>query len=208
MVSAVPETTEFHTNAIPVGLRVFELNLHKDVRWERFIASHPEATIYHHPDWLHALEREYGQDCVPLACEDQNGNILAILPLFYTRGLPFRLGRNTTGRRLSSLPRTPVAGLLALDQESAAVVIRAAMDLVRSRRGIQLEIKTQIAGLDQVVDGLVCIPWRSTYVQELPPAVDGLPWEEYCDAIRLPRQCGSCRECRPWSRIKTITSGC
>jgi hypothetical protein len=193
----IPNSTEeLLLPAAPGKLRTFELNLRQDTRWEQFIASHPDALIYHHPTWLHALEKEYGQQCVSLACEDEQGCLRAILPLFYTRGLPLSLGRNVTGRRLSSLPRTPVAGPLAVDPESAATVIRAAMDLVRSRPGIQLEIKTPIQGLDQLVEGLVSVPWRSTYIQELPSTSEGLPWEEYCEAVRLPKQCGPCKECR------------
>src|ERR1039458_8656526 len=99
----IPNSTEeLLLPAAPGKLRTFELNLRQDTRWEQFIASHPDALIYHHPTWLHALEKEYGQQCVSLACEDEQGCLRAILPLFYTKGLSLSLGRNVTGRRLSS----------------------------------------------------------------------------------------------------------
>src|SRR5208282_1376754 len=100
------------TSASP--LRVFQLDFRCDSRWEDFVSSHPDGLIYHHPDWLIALEEEYEQKCISLACEDKHGELRAVLPLFYTTGLPFGFGRNATGARLSSLPRTPVAGPLAL----------------------------------------------------------------------------------------------
>ena len=98
------------------NLRIFELDFRSDPRWERFVSAHPDALIYHHPGWLSALESEYGERCVSLACADENGQLNAILPLFYTKGLPLKIGPVASGRRLSSLPRTPVAGPLALNQ--------------------------------------------------------------------------------------------
>lgn len=175
--------------------RVVEVDFRRDRRWEDFVALHPDALIYHHPNWLAALESEFGQKCVSLGCEDETGELRAILPLFYTKGLPLKLGRNAAGRRLSSLPRTPVAGPLALDPESMAAVLRRAVELA-SETGSQLEIKTRIAGLSGVVRDLVSVPWRFTYVQELPSTTEGSCWKEFCERLRIPRECGSCKECR------------
>ena len=177
-------------------LRVFQLDFKRDSRWEDFVSSHPDALIYHHPDWLVALEEEYGQECIGLACEDERGELRAVLPLFCTTGLPIRLGRNATGTRLSSLPRTPIAGPLALDQAAAQKITRHAVELTRSRPGRQLEIKAQAAGLDTSVEELRCVPWRATYVEELPPAADGQAWVEFWERVRLPRNCGTCKGCR------------
>ncbi len=176
-------------------LRVFPMDFKADARWEAFVNSHPDALIYHHPDWLSALEREYEQKCVGLGCEDGNGELRAILPLFYTRGLPLKLVRNATGRRLSSLPRTPVAGPLALDQVAAEEIIRHAVRLAQEQKGVQLEIKTFMERLDSV-DEIACVPWRPTYVEELPTAVEGEPWQRFWEGVRLPRTCGSCKGCR------------
>lgn len=178
------------------ALRVIEVDFRSDRRWIEFISSHPDALIYHHPGWLAALESEYGQRCVSLACEDERGNLAAVLPLFYTRGLGFKFGRLATGRRLSSLPRTPIAGALALNKEAATAVVEYAIELARREPGVRLEIKSNIAGLDEAVDGLTCIPWRPTYVQELPPLMDGESWEQFWENLRLPRPCLSCEGCR------------
>ena len=176
--------------------RVIEIDFRKDKRWEDFISLHPDALIYHHTNWLSALEAEFGQKCVCLACEGPDGELRAILPLFYTKGLPFNIGRNASGRRLSCLPRTPVAGPLAVDKESLAAVVRRAVELSGSHRGTQLEIKSRIPGLDSLVEGLVCVPWRLTYVEELPARAEGSCWEEFCEGLRLPRECGPCTQCR------------
>jgi len=178
------------------ALRVFELDFRKDSRWEEFICSHPDALIYHHPGWLTALESEYDQKCVSLACEDERGQLSAVLPLVYTRGLPVKFGRMATGRRLSSLPRTPIAGPLALNHEAAVAIIDYAVALARSQPGVQLEIKTRIADLDKSVDALTCTPWRPTYVEELPPVVEGAAWEDFWENLRFPRACVTCQGCR------------
>ena len=179
-----------------IQLRVFELDFRNDSRWEEFVSSHPDALIYHHPDWLTALEKEYGAKCLSLACEDENRRLHGVLPLLCTKGLPFRLGRNATNSRLSSLPRTPVAGPLALDEHAVRELTRHAFQLATSHSGTQLEIKTQIARLDSSVQGLSCLPWRSTYVEELPTGVEGKPWVEFWERVRLPRNCGPCKGCK------------
>lgn len=175
-------------------LRATEIDVQTDRRWLDFVSRHNGALIYHHPNWLGALEREYGQPCRGLACEDEQGNLRAVLPLFYSKGLPFRLGRSANGSRLSSLPRTPVTGPLALDNESMTTVLRHAVELVRSKPGLQLEIKSHDERLSGVVPELACVPWGCTYIEELP--AEAPCWEEFCDNVRLPRECGVCSECK------------
>ncbi len=178
------------------ALRVFEMDLHTDPRWEQFISAHPDATMFHHPGWLSALEAEYDQKCVSLACADERGRLQAILPLFYTKGMPLKLGPIATGRRLSSLPRTPIAGPLALNPEAATSIVESAIDLARSQPGVQLEIKSRIPDLDQSVSALTRTTWRPTYVGELPAVVEGAGWEDFWENLRVPRACASCVGCR------------
>jgi hypothetical protein len=172
------------------------MNIRSDSRWERFVSAHPDALIYHHPGWLLALESEYRKRCVTLACEDEFGQLTAVLPLLPTKGLPFKFGPVEGGRRLSSLPRTPSAGLLALNEESEKAIVEYAIDMARSESDLQLEIKTRIPNLHESIEGLGCVPWRPTFVFELPSAVDGQDWQEFWENLRLPRKCVSCEGCR------------
>lgn len=178
------------------ALSIFEMDIRSDPRWEQFVSAHPDALIYHHPGWLSELESEYGQKCVSLACTDEFGRLYAVLPLFYTKGLPLKFGGIATGRRLSSLPRTPIAGPLALNHKAAVAIVEYAVEMARSQSGVQLEIKSQIPDLHESVEGLVCIPWRPTFVEELPTAVEGKDWEDFWENLRLPRGCVSCEGCR------------
>jgi CelD/BcsL family acetyltransferase involved in cellulose biosynthesis len=132
------------------------------------VSGHPNGSIYHHPAWLEALEREYGQKGVYFICEDTAGEVLAILPLLYTRGLPFGLGKSLGGRRLSSLPRTPVAGPLSIDSMATAALLEEAIRRTTKDPGVQLQIKMQGCDLDGLVDGIASTPWRRTYILQLP----------------------------------------
>jgi len=154
------------------GLRVVVVDLRTDKRWAAFLASHPDAVIYQHPGWIRALEKEYGRECIALACEDANGQLRGILPLMATCGLPWDLGSHQT-RRLSSLPRTPIAGPLATDPEATEALIRAAIGRGRTEPSLQLELRPH-GPLQKTTNGLVCSPWRQTFVLELPGDPEGL----------------------------------
>src|SRR6202165_4949381 len=95
-----------------LNLRALEIDFRVDPRWRPFVAAHPNGTAYHHPLWLEALEKEYGQRIVTLACESGDGQLRALLPLIYTKGLPFRIGGQRGGAPVSSLFPPPSGGPL------------------------------------------------------------------------------------------------
>ena len=147
-------------------VRVVQVDPLADPRWGSFVAQQPGALIYHDPAWLAALEREYQRKPLGLVCEDGAGTIRGVLALCHTRGVPLRAGGHLSGRRLSSLPRTPVSGPLALDRDAAAALVQAAVDRARME-GTQLQIKVASTELDGIAQGLTRIPWRQSYVLEL-----------------------------------------
>ena len=179
----------------PRTTQIVQLDFRTDPRWEHFVSMHPDALIYHHWGWLAALEAEYDQPCLSLASVDESGELDGILPLFYTKGLSARIPGFATGRRLSSLPRTPMAGPLATSAATAAALVQHAAEVARTK-GVQLEIKTPISDLHSSVGTLTCTPWRPTYVVELPPVTEGAEWVEFWENLRLPRACVSCEGCR------------
>ena len=176
--------------------RTVEIDVHRDHRWADFVSHHPGALIYHHPNWLAVLEREYQQKCIGLACEDQSGGLKAILPLFYSEGLPFRVGRRSLIARYCSSPRTPVTGPLAVDDASMTAILSQAIDLIRRGAGLQLEIKSYEKSLGALVPELTSVSWGSTYVEELPAEIDSSRWEDFCESVRFPRECGPCNDCK------------
>lgn len=148
-------------------LRVAEIDPWEDPRWEAFVTKHPEGTIYHHPAWLKALEREYRQRAVFLACEDPDGVLMGILPLLYTRGFPLSGSRPLTGPRLSSLPRTPLAGPLSVEPAVTAELLREALQRTLAEPRLRMQIKAHGEELSDGIDGIVRKPWRKSYIVRL-----------------------------------------
>lgn len=150
----------------PESRRVVALDA-SDPRWDSFVLSVPGATPFHHSGWLAALERENGQRPLKLACEEPDGTLSGILPLMATSGLPFGIGGPSAGRRLSSLPRTPVAGPLGTDRTVLRALLEAAVARAEEA-GLRLQVKQVGSALDDLVPGLRGQPWRPSYHKALP----------------------------------------
>jgi CelD/BcsL family acetyltransferase involved in cellulose biosynthesis len=151
--------------ATPVGLRVADVSLN-DSRLAPFVSAHPCASVYHHPAWLRALRAEYDREILMLVCEDRDSRLLGMFPLMYTRGLPLWGGLGQA--RLSSLPRTPIAGPLCTSQEAARLLVTAAIDRVSVNRKVRLQIKTEGPVLDGLVDNCFGAHWRNSFIVPLP----------------------------------------
>jgi CelD/BcsL family acetyltransferase involved in cellulose biosynthesis len=65
--------------------------------WERFIATIPAATIFHHPSWLNSISQTYGYEAFGLVLRDNRGDICAALPVAY-------INSPITGKRWISYP--------------------------------------------------------------------------------------------------------
>lgn len=167
------ETDALSHSEVKSGQAVVTLSL-ADPRVEAFVSAHPEGLVFHHPAYLRALEEESGQQCLLLAFENEDRSLEAILPLFYTRGLSFNIGRHHTKRRLSSLPRTPVAGVLSTNPVATLCVVEEAMRLVQAEPGVHLQIKTTELLPDLALCGTTLDDWRPTYVLKLPQSEDRL----------------------------------
>jgi hypothetical protein len=148
--------------------RVVEVDWRRDRRWLDFLDERPDALVYHHPGWLESLSREYGRSPVGLACVDAAGRVRGLMPLLETRGLPVPRAGATVRARVSSLPRTPLAGPIAESADAESALVEAALDRVRARPGLELEIKPARPGLAGRAGGLTEVPWRPSYVLHLP----------------------------------------
>jgi len=155
------------------ALRVGVLDFQNDERVIPFLSANSSSLIYHHPAWLTALQEETGQQCFMLGCESDDGSLCGIMPLAYTRGLPFNIFSHQTKRRVSSLPRTPFVGPLSLIPEATELLIATALERAETE-GIQLQIKSDSLLPLRDHDKLVCTEWRPTYVLALSESPDQL----------------------------------
>jgi hypothetical protein len=77
--------------------QVFEIDPLQDSRWQLFVDRHPDASIFHRPEWLRALKSCYGYEPCVLSSTPPGE------PL--TNGLVFcQIRSPLTGRHLVSLP--------------------------------------------------------------------------------------------------------
>lgn len=148
--------------------RVVEIDGRDDARWEAFVRSHPDGCLFHHPLWLRVLEAEYGRRGVCLGYEAADGRLEGILPLLETSGLPFKRQSPLVGHRLSSLPRTPLAGPLVRTQAAFTALMNEAQRRAGALDQATLEIKASSTLCRNVPDSISMMPWRLSYVLPLP----------------------------------------
>jgi Acetyltransferase (GNAT) domain len=149
------------------GLHVVELTL-DDPRLVPFVAAHPSGTVYHHPAWVRTLSAEYNRGIVILACQSQSGRLAGIFPLMKTRGVPLSLFGGLAKARLSSLPRTPIAGPLSTSPEALRMLLGAAIERVSQKRSVQLQVKTEGPLPGDFAGDFSGVPWRKSFVLALP----------------------------------------
>ena len=152
--------------------RVREIDPLADPRWDEFLAAQPDAVVYQHSAWLRCLMAEYHSPLTGLCCEDGDG-LAGVMPLVATRGLPLLRGSATFGARMSSLPRTPIAGPAARHPAAAGALLDAAAGLAR-QRGARLQVKRGGADLEGASAHVTGAPWRRSYVVALPSDPDSL----------------------------------
>jgi CelD/BcsL family acetyltransferase involved in cellulose biosynthesis len=106
---------------VPAGVSILDLT---DPCWGAFVAKHPDATPFHHPDWAQLVADCYGFRGFALVTRDATGGIRAGLPMVEVRHLH-------TAPKWVSLPFTdycpPLASAPDEDEELAAAVEQASL---------------------------------------------------------------------------------
>lgn len=107
--------------------------LEVDKSWDRFVESHPRATVAHLSAWGAIAREAYGHESTYLLAED-DGETVGVLPLVRVAGSLF-------GRRLVSMPFLDYGGVLAEPGRGIeAALVEEALRLMRERsaRGLGL----------------------------------------------------------------------
>lgn len=105
-----------------------------DGRWAELVASHPAATVFHHPRWLELLRAQYGYKVVACCLTDSSGRILGGLPLA-------RIDSRLTGRRLVALPFSDSCPPLLPDKDDGGgAELARAVSALRGAAEVPLEV--------------------------------------------------------------------
>jgi serine/alanine adding enzyme len=105
-----------------------------DKRWDVFITSHPESTIFHHSAWARVLAESY--QCRPAyyVLEDERREILAAAPFIWIKS-------HLTGKRLVCLPQCELCFPLAYREEDLGALVTRVRQDVDDERHAYLEIR-------------------------------------------------------------------
>lgn len=136
-------------------MQIIEINNNQREAWDAFVQAHPEGNIYQTWAWREMIQTVYRQQPLYLAITNDEGKIVAGLPLFKIRS-------KLTGNRLSSLPAAQFSNPLIRDLYDYEALVNYALAILEKDHGGYLEIKTSegaTAGafdLAQLVNGYCC----------------------------------------------------
>jgi CelD/BcsL family acetyltransferase involved in cellulose biosynthesis len=118
------------------GVTVVEIT---DPRWADFVAAHPAATPFHHPDWTRLVAACYGFRAFALTVSDVTGSIRAGLPVVEVRHL-------RSSPKWVSLPFTDYCPPLVLTGQEEEHLVAALQRASRAAGARRVEIRAPIAG--------------------------------------------------------------
>jgi len=115
-------------------MTVYEIDPTRDSRWDEFLETHPDASIFHTRGWLEALQRTYGY--VPVAfTTSPPGYPLA-------NGVPFcEISSWISGRRLVSLPFSDLCTPLVENSEQLTCVLDYLRDKIPLEKWSYIELR-------------------------------------------------------------------
>ena len=115
-------------------MAVYKFNPVEDERWDKFLESHPTASIFHTPGWIEALRCTYGYKPVGFTTSPPGS------PL--TNGIPFcQISSWLSGRRLVSLPFSDHCAPLVENAEQLSELFAALRENVAREKWKYVEIR-------------------------------------------------------------------
>ena len=138
-----------HSPILTVQVRSADLSDPAEcARLDSYVAEHPEAKLFHRPQWSLAVEQGCGQRGQYLVAERPGRGLVGCLPLTDVRSLLF-------GRALVSTGFGTGGGVLADDKAAAQALLAAGWDLAQRRGCATLELRGgPLGGAFEVRDDL------------------------------------------------------
>jgi hypothetical protein len=152
---------------IPESMTVYQINPLQDARWREFLEAHPQASIFHTPEWLECLRRSYGYEPFVLTTSAPGSAL--------TNGVVFcRVKSWLTGERVVSVPFADHCQPLFAQVEDFYAVLQFARDGMGKRSRKPVEVRPlDSTGLELVErDFNVCKNFRIHLLDLTPAAPD------------------------------------
>ncbi|MGI8413883.1 MAG: lipid II:glycine glycyltransferase FemX [Solirubrobacteraceae bacterium] len=112
-----------------------------DVRWGEFVSTQPDASIFHHPEWLALIRRQYGYRFSAWCVLDGAGAIVAGLPVA-------RIDSWLTGRRLVAVPFSDECSpLIEPRRPRVAEALAQLIHSAQAKAGVPMQIRGPVVGL-------------------------------------------------------------
>lgn len=113
-----------------------------DARWQRFVQAGPNASIFHHRDWLTLLHDQYRYQMLACCVTEEDGEIVAGLPLACVRS-------RLTGTRMVALPFSDTCAPLRRGPEDEVMLqmLLGEVGHLHLRERVDVEIRSELPGL-------------------------------------------------------------
>lgn len=139
--------------------------------WNRYVASHPAASIYHRFEWRELIQNTFGHECYYLSAQNTAHEIVGVLPLV-------RLKSRLFGDYMVSMPYFNYGGALA---DSAAIEARLMLEagnLAKHATTHHVEFRDNIER-----DGYPARTEKVCMVLDLPTDTESL-WQQFTPKLR------------------------
>ncbi|MCB9831163.1 MAG: FemAB family PEP-CTERM system-associated protein [Planctomycetes bacterium] len=129
--------------------------------WDAYVATRPEATLFHGQRWREVILRTFRHGDRSLVAR-RGGQVVGVLPLFEVSSFFF-------GTSLISVPFGVYGGLLVDDRDAARALVEAAGKVARERKAKYVELRH----LESPIEDLPATDLYFTFIADVPPDEDG-----------------------------------
>jgi len=148
----------------------------KDKKWDEFVESHPEGTVFHLSAWARVLQKTYGYTPYYFVLENSHKEIKAGCPFFLVKSW-------FTGTRLVCLPFTDTCSLLADSDEDAKSLFSGVIEKAKEEKVDYVEVRSPSPDLFLPNLHFVNQTYYKLFKLDLDRATDSL-WKGFQRSIR------------------------
>jgi CelD/BcsL family acetyltransferase involved in cellulose biosynthesis len=112
-----------------------------DDRWSAFLASSPDASIFHHPEWLSLLREQYRYPIHARCVIGADRQITAALPLAHIKS-------RLTGSRLVAVPFSDLCDPISRARDAGALdLLLSDLSDHQATEGLDIEVRCSLPGM-------------------------------------------------------------